>query len=703
MSASEDIHCQAFKEEARELLGELENSLLELEENPDNQDLISQVFRAMHTIKGSGAMFGFDDIANFIHNVETVFDLVRNGNIPVSNEIIDLTLQARDHITSMLNASEGVEVVDEVHGQEIIDAFKKLIPSDDNQVKVSDDSDVEPELEKKEVTYRIRFRPFIDMMQNGTDPICLINELRELGDAKVIAHTSGIPKLQFYNAEACYTSWDIILTTTSTIDDIKDVFIFVEDSCKLDISIIDDDESYDSESEYKMVGEILVEKGDLNKRDLEKVLEEQHPIGELLIKKGLVPGDKVKSALIEQEVIREKRKKRKTESEAKTIRVPSDKLDKLVDLVGELVIAQARLTQLAADQNETLIVSIAEDVEHLTRELQDNTLRIRMLPIGSTFTRFKRLVRDLSKELGKDIELETEGAETELDKTVIDRINDPLVHLIRNSIDHGIETPEQRKASGKSVKGTVRLSAYHSGAYVIIEISDDGSGLNAEKIRNRAIERGIISADTELSEKELYSLIFAPGFSTAEKVTSVSGRGVGMDVVRKSIDSLQGSIDVSSVMGKGSTIILKLPLTLAIIEGLLVKIGDEHYVAPLSVVEECVEHTHKDTAKSHGRNYTNIRGEIVPYIRLRETFKINGETPPIEQIVVVRIQDHRVGLLVDHVIGQYQTVIKNLGKIYKNFKGISGATIMGDGTVALILDIPQIVKSAEIDELSLCS
>jgi len=347
---------------------------------------------------------------------------------------------------------------------------------------------------------------------------------------------------------------------------------------------------------------------------------------------------------------------------------------------------------MANQINDTDLLLVAEEVERLVTELRDNTMSIRMLPIGNTFSKFKRLVRDLSTELGKEINLITEGEETELDKTVIEKLNDPLVHLIRNSIDHGIEAPDAREQSGKPREGTVKLTAEHSGANVLIHIADDGAGIDPEAIRLKAIERGMITAEDNLNEKELFSLIFAPGFSMAKKVTNVSGRGVGMDVVKRGIDALNGTLDIQSKMGEGATITLKLPLTLAIIDGLLVRIADAFFVLPLAAIEECVELTRQDIRKMHGRHMTHIRGEVVPYISLREVFKIPGELPAIEQIIINRIGDDRIGLVVDQVIGEHQTVIKSMGKFYRHVREISGATILGDGTVALIVDISQLVS-----------
>lgn len=700
-----DQHGQAFKEEAYELLAELENSLLELEENPNDMELIGRVFRAMHTIKGSGAMFGFDDIATFTHEVETVFDLVRNNKIPVTKTLVNLTLSARDQIKSMLDASNGDGIVDESLSAKVIAGLRSLLPQENNQegsIRLSDQSSVSSSQSLRgnqpngNVTYRIRFIPSQEVLCNGTNLIGLLNELRDLGSCRIVAQTVNIPVLSELNPEGCYIFWDVILTTASGIDSIKDVFIFVEDDCELKIDIIDDGGQLGGDSSYKKLGEILVERGDLDENDLEEILASQKRLGDLLIDKGLVPPQKVDSALIEQEYVKEVRQERQNQEVAASIRVPAEKLDILVNLVGELVTIQARLTQTAAIRQDAEFESIAEEVERLTGELRDNALNIRMLPIGTTFSKFKRLVRDLSNELGKQIEMTTQGEETELDKTVIERLNDPLVHLIRNSIDHGIELPEIRVAAGKPSQGIIDLAAIHSGDSVLITITDDGAGLDKEVILAKAVERGLLSAATEHTEKEIFNQIFAPGFSTAKKVTSVSGRGVGMDVVKRAIDALRGTIEISSQKGVGTTISVRIPLTLAIIESLLVQIGEDRFVVPLSLVDECVELTREDVKNAHGRNLANVRGHLIPYIPLREKFSISGTVPSIEQIVITHVNGNQIGFVVDHVIGEHQTVIKSLGKMYKQLEGVSGATILGDGSVALILDIPTLTQSAEM-------
>ncbi|MFZ0942771.1 MAG: chemotaxis protein CheA [Syntrophobacteraceae bacterium] len=690
---------ETYRAEAHELLAELEMSLLALEEDPGDMELIGRVFRALHTIKGSGAMFGFDDIAAFTHDVETVFDLVRNEKLGVTKTLVDLTLRAGDQIRGMLDRANGAAMAGTYMADEITSALRELIPKPDNPVcQVPQASLPATENEQVEKTYRISLRPDREIFSRGANPVLLMNELRELGECSVIAHTEAIPELEEIDPEECHTSWDVILTTRRGLDAIKDVFIFVEDECELAIGVVDELGLGDDDSRPKRIGEILIERGLVSQEDLQEALGVQKRVGELLVDKGLVEASRVESALVEQEHIRAVSSRYRKEEQASSVRVPAERLDALVNLVGEMVTVQDRLSQTVSSMEHSELLSISEEVERLTAELRNNTMSIRMLPIGTTFRKFKRLVRDLSGELRKDILLVTDGGETELDKTVIERLNDPLVHLIRNCIDHGIEPPGVREAAGKPRQGTVQLSAMHSGANVLIRITDDGAGLDTDAIKSNAVERGLMAAETELSEKELFSLIFAPGFSTARQVTSVSGRGVGMDVVKRSIEALRGSIDVSSQKGMGTTITLKLPLTLAIIDGLLVKVGDGHYVLPLSVVEECVELTREDVAKAHGRHIIHVRGGIVPYIRLRDRFAVNGDAPEVEQVVITESPGGNVGFVVDSVIGEHQTVIKNMGRIYRNVDVISGATILGDGTVALIMDVPKLVQGVEVQE-----
>ena len=680
-----DKHAEAFREEAYELLTDLEGSLLELEQSPDDAELIGKVFRVMHTIKGSGSMFGFDDIAEFTHGIETVYDRVRSGQIRVSKDLISLTLEARDIVKTMLDEPEGV-ALSRQEAEKCAVAFKSLVqaeeegtdpPSIDSPPSVAASLSSPPP--GGSVTYRIRFAPFPSIFAAGANPILLLDELAAMGEATITAITDGVPCLDAIDAEQCYTRWDIALTTDRGIDAIKDVFIFVEDLSNLRIEVL-------GEKDYRL-GEILVERGDITDKDLQSVLKERKYIGETLVERGATTPEVVESALVEQQHVRKIREKvqEKKEENISSVRVPSEKLDILVNLIGELVTAQARLTQTASVRADNDLTSIAEEVERLTAELRDNTLNIRMLPIGTTFGRFKRLIRDLSQELGKEIEMTTEGGETELDKTVIERLNDPSrpphqeLHRPRHRTTR---CAQSRRANTRA--GTIRLSAVHSGSHVIIRIKDDGKGLDSDAIMAKAVEKGLATPGAELTDREIFNFVLAPGFSTAKKVTNVSGRGVGMDVAKRAIDALRGAIEMTTERGKGTTVTITLPLTLAIVDGLLVRIAEEHFVLPVSIVQECVELTKADVKKAHGRNIANIRGEIVPYIRLRSEFGISGNSPDIEQIVITGVNGERIGFVVDHVIGEHQTVIKNLGNLYKDTDTVSGATILGDGTVALI-------------------
>jgi len=674
-----------YRQEAEELLVELEETLLELEENPDDVDLVSRAFRAMHTIKGSGAMFGFDAVAEFTHELETAFDRVRNGEVAVSRELVDVGLAAKDHIRALLGGG-----ADPAGGKTLLARLAAAVGT--GAPRAASEKPSGPKAaEATQATYRLRMRPDPGLLATGNNPLLLLDELRELGTCHVVAQTDAIPELDALDPQQCHTYWDVILTTDRGENAIRDVFIFVEDLVELTLTLLDDG-ALDGESDYKKLGDILVERGDLTPEAMREALQEQKRFGEILEEKHMAPPSKVQAALVEQQAVREARRQREEADAASSVRVAAHKLDQLVDLVGELVIAQARLTQTAGQRQDPELVAISEEVERLTSELRDNTLSIRMLPIGTTFSRFRRLVRDLSAELGKEIDLVTEGAETELDKTVIERLADPLVHIIRNSIDHGIEAPERRTAAGKPARGTVRLSAEHAGADVEIRIADDGAGLDAEAIRAKAVERGILAPDVTPSTHELYQLVFAPGFSTAKTISNVSGRGVGMDVVKRSVESLRGSVEMTSEPGRGTLVTIRLPLTLAIIEGLLVRLGEDSYVLPLSLVEECVEIPREEARGS--RRLATVRGHLVPYVRLREWFSVPGSAPEIEQIVIVNLDGGRHGIVVDHVVGQHQTVIKSLGKLYQGIDGLSGATILGDGRVALILDAPRILDGA---------
>lgn len=706
---------EIFKDESQEILAELESSLLELDDSPDDQDVIGRVFRSLHTIKGSGAMAGFTDISAFAHEVETVFDDVRSGRMTVTPELINLTLAARDQIKEMIDAHCGGATFDAGETERII-ADLRLLGSDSNcnssltppvvlaNQAIPGPKDVPvltlPVSADDEpfglVTYRIRFHLSPEIFSHGINPVALLRELERLGECRVVAQVEMIPMIDSLDPERCYLSWDVILTTDKGRNAIEDVFIFVIDDCRLQIDLID--ASWLENEDYKRLGEILVERGDISMDDLLAALSSRKQIGEILVEKKLVTPGMVEAALVEQNQVQVQRENRKNAEAVSSIRVKSEKLDILVNLIGELVTVQARLSQISDKEQTPEILAVAEEVERLTWELRDQVLTIRMLPIGATFSKFKRLVHDLSRELGKGVQLVAEGAETELDKTVIERLNDPLVHLIRNCIDHGIEAPEVRKANGKPQIGTIHLSASHVGANVILKVRDDGAGIDKTAVRRKVEEAGLVAPGVEISERELYQHILSPGFSTAKTITEVSGRGVGMDVVRQAVDALRGDLDISSASGQGTTFTIKLPLTLAIIDGLLVRVGCDAFVMPLAVVEECIELTRHDVDKAAGRSIVNVRSEIVPYVRLRDQFQVRSEAPEIEQVVIADVDGYRLGFVVDEVVGQHQTVIKNLGKMYKGVRGISGATILGDGRVALILDLQalrEVATSAE--------
>ena len=659
-----------FRQEAQELLEQLELTLLDLEHAPDNSDLIDSAFRALHTVKGSGAMFGFDAVAAFTHHVETAFDLVRKGKVAPSRELIAVALAAKDRMRLLI---EQPDTTDSEAGDAILRDLKAIVDGPSAAVAT----------EPTAATWRIRFRLGKDAMAMGSNPLLLLDELRTLGAATIVAQPGAVPPLEDLVPTECHLAWDVILTTDRPTSAIEDVFMFVIDDMELSI------ERIDTEKDTLRIGEILVDRGDVDQDAVDRAVSSQAPLGALLVKSGDLSQDKLASALAEQKHVRTEARAAKS---ADSIRVPAERLDELMDRVGELVIAQSRLTQVAASSADPQVKAIAEEIERLAHELRDTTMGVRTVPIGSLFGRFRRLVHDLAHELGKQIELVTIGEETELDKTVIERLNDPLIHLIRNAIDHGLETPDGRKEAGKPEAGRITLSARHVGAQVLISITDDGRGLDRVRIQARAEEQGLIPAGAKLSDGDLFQLIFQPGFSTAKEVTSLSGRGVGMDVVKRTIDGLRGKIDIASTPGKGADLTLRLPLTLAIIDGLLVRVGKGRYVLPLSAVEECVELSAEEDARSHGRSFLNLRGDLVPFLRLRELFNASAPADRYQKVVIVSSGDLRVGLVVDQVIGNHQTVIKSLSKLHSDVETFSGATILGDGTVALILDIPHLVE-----------
>lgn len=692
-----DRHQLIFFEEARDLLAELEEATLALEQQPSDQELVGRIFRAIHTLKGSSAMFGCEEISHFAHDVETAFDAVREGTMAVSPELITLALQSRDHIALLFQSLVNGQKPDAAlvgEGEEILGQIRALMgnvlaEASSALPQAAPATEAMCESELPAVLYRIRFRPPLTIFLSGSNPLFLLDELKEMGESDIVCHSEGRPGPDEINPDHCYDYWDVLLSTSREEQALRDVFIFVEDESEIRIEALGDADAIDDETRRSLV-RALESARDCSLATLRAVIDEAARAHRPAEETPCVRPDAGHKASASAPVIAAQDHKT-----IQSIKVPAEKLDKLVDLVGELVIVQARLSQAALSSSDPQFRSISEEVETLVWELRDNAMSIRMLPIGTTFAKFNRLVRDLSAELGKEIHLTTEGEETELDKTVIERLGDPLVHMIRNCIDHGIESPDARMESGKPRAGTIRLSASHAGAYVHITISDDGRGLDAGAIKAKAVAQGLMDEHGEYSEQEIFAMIFKPGFSTAREVTSVSGRGVGMDVVRRSIEDLSGQIDIQSVQGRGTTITLKIPLTLAIVEGLLVRSGSEYYILPLSIVKECVELPSIEERKGNGGDLINVRGQIVPYVRLRDYYGISDEAPEFEYVVIVEAESMMLGVTVDEVCGQHQTVIKNLGALYRDVRGVSGATILGDGTVALIIDVPSIVAELQ--------
>ncbi|GEO85538.1 MULTISPECIES: chemotaxis protein CheA [Alphaproteobacteria] len=673
---SETDPIAVFLTEAAELLEQIEIGLLDLTHRLDDKDQIDAVFRGLHTLKGSGAMFGFDALAAFTHHCETAFDRVRKGDVPASQELVAAVLAAQDHMRALIETPHGDHdekssaLLGSLHAAVNGNSDTADVPAhaSGNKAEVAqDDGD--------RAGWMLSFRLPANAMANGTNPLGLLDELRELGECRVTIDKSRVPPLDSLDAADIHLGWTVELLTDADRSAIEDVFIFVMDEMELSIE------------------PILKEK----KPALEAVSElgrgaTPAPAPEAAKKAAPpAPPQAPQAAATEQ----------KHAKAAENVRVPAERLDELMDRVGELVIAQSRLSQLADASIEIQLRSVSEDIERLSGELRDTMMVLRMMPVASLFGRFRRLVHDLSRETGKIIELETEGETTEVDKTVIDRLADPLVHLVRNSIDHGLETPDERRAAGKPEAGRVLLSARQSGGEVIITVKDDGRGINRERVRAKAEASGLVQPGATLADQELLQLIFQPGFSTAQQITNLSGRGVGMDVVKKTVEALRGAIEVSSTAGNGSEIALRIPLTLAIIDGLLVRVGTGAYVIPLSAVEECLELSPEDDLRSRGRSFISLRDSLVPFIRLRELFGTHTQPDPFQKIVVISTGAERVGLVVDQIIGDHQTVIKSLSKLHHDVATFSGATILGDGNVALILDVAHLVAAGQQQEAQL--
>ena len=659
-----------FLQEAEDLLAEIETAALSLNPSVSNEESVNHIFRAFHTIKGSGSMFGFDKVAAFTHHVETLLDQVRDGTVAVTDHLPSIILAAADHIKLLLGAAQGGPAVDMNLQAALLETVVQMTQPVATSVAAS-----KPAAQNGGTlpSWVINFHPDPNILISGGNPLLLIRDLKKLGMCIVEGRADDLPLLTEIDAEACYLSWKIQLVGSCSEVDIRDVFLFVEDGSEL---VITPGEAISQVSQGSPGKELT---------DYSTAASVQDAI--------VMPAPTISQvpALTDSVAASPSQAPNK---EA-TVRVPAARLDRLVNLVGELVMNQSRLASAAEPFHSPELAGPVEEIDRLVSELRDDVLQIRMMPIGSIFGKFRRLVRDLSLQLGKEIDLVTVGEDTELDKSILDQLSEPLVHMLRNSIDHGIESPAVRREKGKATKGTIRLTAVHRGSAVVVSIEDDGGGLNRDVIRSKAISKHLIAADANLSEKEIFNLILMPGFSTAATVTSVSGRGVGMDVVKRQIDALRGSLNISSKPGKGTCMSLTLPLTLAIIDGLLVETGNSQYIIPLASVTENVELHESERLLNNGRNIVAVRGELIPYIDLRQLFKTDGAPPSISKIVLVQYEEHRVGLVVDRVLGTYQTVIQALGKFFHNIGVVSGSTIMGDGRVSLILDIASIVRMAE--------
>lgn len=671
-----------FIEEATDLINALESSILSLENNTQDKELINEVFRIMHSLKGGGAMFGFSKISNFTHNMENIYDEVRSGNRPVTKQLLDVTLASVDHLRNLLSMKDDVSDEVEETNKKLSQEISGLLNSEEKSAEKSINEAV---IENKEVeipysTYYIQFKPNSDIFNNGSNPLFILEDLNEQGKCQIFPITKNIPHIGKYNYSECYTYWKIIIQTNVEREEINDTFIFVEDDAEIEIKKIANEKLLENEKFLQ----VLAKDEYFNFVSIKKKADEiLNPTAFLKTKKNKQVSDKIK--------------KFTKESEITSIRISTDKIDQYMNYVSELVTAHATLRLYAEKSKNTELDAIAESIGNITEQVRENALSISLIPIENTIIRFKRLVRDLSADFGKQIDFITEGTDTRIDKTLLQIITDPLMHIIRNSIDHGIEAQEKRVANGKPAKGTITLRAYHSGSNVNIEIEDDGAGINISKVEKKAIEKGLISVETKIDAKEAQRLIFMPGFSTTEVVSDISGRGVGMDVLKRKIADARGDIELDSIEGEGTKITLKLPLTLSIIDGLLVKISESFFIIPLSSIAKIKDVKSKYLLELNN-NIAVIDGEQVPFFFLKKEFEIDGEYPEEIKFIMIKYEKSKVGFVIDSIEGEYQAVLKPLGKLYRKYDTVSGASILGDGTVALVLDTNKIIKKLTEDK-----
>ncbi len=660
-----------FVEESLDNVQDLEEALLLLENDRTDSDIIERIFRAMHSLKGGGAMFGFNDLSEFTHHLETVFDWVRNDKLEVTDDLISLTFNAIDQIKHFLDVGDLTDAEEKKDLEVLTNQVKEFVSSSDTTVTTKKETVKKAEQPADESrTYFVSIKPHTHILQNGTNPLFLLDDLHALGDVKIVSYYSNVPEFESFNPEDCYVSWHVILNTTEAINEIQDVFIFVEDECDLEI--------------------VEFAKGNVL----------NHSVLSDLLKKAEAGEEELTSKVL-KEVAWEEKDGRKSQVDKKkvqlkehkisSIRVASNKIDELVNLVSELVTIQAQLDLYAENSNDSQLLGLSENIQKLSRQLRDNAFEISLIPIQNDLMRFQRLVRDLSKELNKEIDFIIEGGDIELDKNIIEHLTDPLLHMIRNCVDHAIEMPDDRIKKGKSPRGSIIFKAYYEGASVIIKVIDDGKGIDPDVILNKAISKGLVKENAELSKKEILDLVFMSGFSTAEKVSDLSGRGVGMDVVKRKIAEIRGEVSIDSEIDKGTTITLELPLTLSIIDGLLVTVSDSQYVLPISVIEKIIPLEIEDR-KNIFNNVITLGGEQFPVIGLREIFK-EELIEEKQHIIQVKYENNKIGLIVDEVVGEFQTVVKPLGRLLSDQEIISGASIMGDGSISMVIDSNRLIHN----------
>jgi two-component system, chemotaxis family, sensor kinase CheA len=666
-----------FLEEASEHVASIEVGLLELESDPTDEELLNSVFRAAHSIKGGSSAVGLTDVARFTHVLEGLLDRVRANQIAFTRELGNLLLESNDVLRQLIAAAR-TDGAAPGETEQVLARLAEALgePGEDREesrVSAGEIVSGSPAPHASR-TVSVRFVPASDLLLQGLDPVLLLRDVMALGTVRVIdPDLSRLPALAEIDPERCYLAWTVELDTDRPESDLRDVFAFAEDSCEIEVT---EGAAVDAvPSRAASAGGVA------------RTTEAPPPPP---------PGERPEDATAIAS--RDARGSRGSPPESSSIRVATDKVDRLINLVGELVITQSMISEAVRDFSTDKLIRLQEAVAEMelnTRELQERVMAVRMMPIGSVFNRFPRLVRDLASSFGKSISLRMNGEDTELDKGVVERIGDPLTHLVRNAVDHGIESPEARRAAGKPPEGTISLRAFHLGGSVVVEVSDDGRGLDTARIREKAVALGLLAADGAVSDEQVCGFIFEPGFSTAERVTDVSGRGVGMDVVKRNIEELNGSVSVHTEPGRGTRFRIRLPLTLAILDGLLMSVGEEVYILPLTTIVESLRPQREVLRTVLGRGeVVALRGEFVPLLRLHVLFATATRiTDPSEGLVViVENEGHRLGLLVDEILGQSQVVIKNLEQNFRRIEGVMGATIMGDGRVALILDVPGLAR-----------